>query len=202
MEDEAYDHDRPGRRPYPPGHQPQDLADVRHLCHVLADDDQSVILGYILAGIVISSSVSGVLGRRTAVAEMADIGIILLLFALGVRLSFRDLLRVGPVALLGGTVQVLTLLGLGAVAGLVLGWSPTEALFFGAVIAISSSAALGTLLQERGEEGTEHGRIALAWSAVQDLATIVLVVVLSSLAGHGTSPVIGVLGGPAGLRCS
>ena len=156
---------------------------------------QSVILGYILAGIVISPYTSGVLGRRTTVAEMADIGIILLLFALGVRLSFRDLLRVGPVALLGGTVQVLALLGLGAVAGIALGWPPTEALFFGAVIAISSSAALGTLLQERGEEGTEHGRIALAWSAVQDLGTIVLVVVLSALAGHGTSPVMGVLGG-------
>jgi CPA2 family monovalent cation:H+ antiporter-2 len=92
---------------------------------------QSVILGYILAGIVISPYTSGVLGRRTTVAEMADIGIILLLFALGVRLSFRDLLRVGPVALVGGTVQVLALLGLGAVAGLVLGWPPTEALFFG-----------------------------------------------------------------------
>src|SRR5687767_4237963 len=146
---------------------------------------QSVIIGYILAGIVIGPFTPGFVGDVSAVQGLADVGIIFLMFALGVQFSFRDLLRVGRVALLGGSAQVLLTIGLGYVVGTALGWRPLEALFFGAVISNSSSTVLGKVLSERGELDTEHGRIAMGWSAVQDLSTIILVVVLSALADGG-----------------
>ena len=158
---------------------------------------QSVIIGYILAGIVIGPFTPGFVGDVSAVQCLADIGIIFLMFALGVQFSFRDLLGVGRVALLGGSAQVLLTIGLGYVVGNALGWRPIEALFFGAVISNSSSTVLGKVLSERGELDAEHGRIAMGWSAVQDLSTIVLVVVLSALATGGEGLLVDVFWGVA-----
>ena len=146
---------------------------------------QSAILGYILAGIAIGPFTPGFVGDIDAVQALADVGIIFLMFTIGAQLSFRDLLAVGKVAILGGTVQVLLMIGLGYLAGIALGWAPLEALFFGAVLSNSSSAVLTKVLGERGELDSEHGRISLAWSSVQDLGTIMLVVVLSALAVAG-----------------
>jgi CPA2 family monovalent cation:H+ antiporter-2 len=76
-------------------------------------------------------------------------------------------------------------IGLGALMGRALGWDLAASVVFGAAIAISSGAVLGKLLGERGEQDSEHGRVALAWSTVQDLWTVLLVVLLPSLAGDG-----------------
>ncbi len=148
---------------------------------------QSVILGYILAGVVIGPHTPGFVGNTAAVTALADIGIILLLFSIGVHLNVRDLLRVGRAAIGGGIAQVVITLGLGFLIGTALGWPAIEALFFGAVISISSSAVLGKILGEHGAGDSEHGHLALAWSTVQDLGTIMLVVVLSAAAGHGSN---------------
>jgi CPA2 family monovalent cation:H+ antiporter-2 len=156
---------------------------------------QSVVLGYILAGVAIGPFTPGFIGDLHAVEELAEIGIVLLLFTLGVEFSFRDLRRAGRAAFLGGALQVLAITGLGYLIGLGLGWRPIESLFFGAIISISSSAVLGKLLGERGETGAEHGRLSLAWAAVQDLSTLVLVVVLSALAAGGGSLVADLLVG-------
>lgn len=155
---------------------------------------QSVILGYLLAGVVIGPYTPGFVGDPAAVEGLADVGIILLLFAIGVHLSVRDLIRVGRVALVGGVAQVLATLGVGYAVGLALNWPSVQSLFLGAVVAISSSAVLGKVIEEHGEGDSEHGRIALAWSTVQDLATIALVVVLSAVAGSETGT-----GSPLGL---
>ncbi|HEY8490317.1 MAG TPA: cation:proton antiporter [Dehalococcoidia bacterium] len=146
---------------------------------------QSAVLGYLLAGMAIGPYTPGFVGDVATVDALANIGIILLLFAIGVQLSFRDLLRVGPVALVGGTVQVVLIIGLGYGVGLALGWSHIQSLFLGAVVSNSSSTVISKVLGDRGEAGSPHGQIALAWSTVQDLGTVVLVVVLSSLAGAG-----------------
>ena len=146
---------------------------------------QSVVLGYILAGIAIGPFTPGFVGDVATVAALADLGIIFLMFAIGVQLSLRDLLRVGTVATAGGLAQVALTIGLGYLVGVALGWRPLEALFFGAVISNSSSTVLSKTLAEQGETDAEHGQIGLAWSSVQDLSTIVLVVVLSVLAGGG-----------------
>lgn len=143
---------------------------------------QSVILGYILAGIVIGPFSPGFVGDVATVQALADIGIVFLMFSIGVQLSFNELLRVGRVAILGGNAQVLLLIVLGYLTGILLGLRPLEALFLGAVVSNSSSTVLTKALSERGEQDSLHGRISLAWSSVQDLGTVVLVVVLSAMA--------------------
>lgn len=146
---------------------------------------QSVILGYIVAGIAIGARTPGSIGDVATVEAMADIGVILLMFAIGVELSLRDLLRVGKVAMVGGVLQILGVAALGMGVGLAFDWRPLEAVYFGVAITISSSALLGKVLAEHGEVGAEPGRIALGWAAVQDLSLIVIVVVLSSLNAGG-----------------
>jgi len=148
---------------------------------------QSLLLGYIVAGIVIGPHTPGFVADQTAVSELAEIGIVFLLFAVGLDLSLRDLLRVGVVAVVGALVQIAAVMGLAYVVGRAIGWQPIESLFFGAVVAISSSTVMSKILSERGQTDAEHGRIAFAWSTVQDLATIALVVVLSTLAEGGDS---------------
>jgi CPA2 family monovalent cation:H+ antiporter-2 len=162
---------------------------------------QSVILGYILAGVVIGPYTPGFVGDPAAVKALADIGIILLMFTIGVHLSVRDLARAGTVALVGGVAQVFVTLVIGYAVGIALAWPFAQALFFGAVIAISSSAVLSKIIEEHGDGDSAHGRIALAWSTVQDLATIALVVILSAVAGAGSNLLTDLLigAGKAGL---
>lgn len=143
---------------------------------------QSIILGYILAGVAIGPFTPGFVGDVATVDALAEIGIILLLFTIGLQFSLRDLFQAGKVATLGSAIQVLLMLGLGYAAGAALGWEPLEALFFGAVISNSSSTVLSKVLGERGEMDAPQGQLALAWSTVQDLSTIILIVLLSALA--------------------
>lgn len=148
---------------------------------------QSVILGYIVAGLVISPYTPGFVGDLGSVEALADVGIILLMFTIGVELSIGELARVGKVAIAGGVIQTVTMIGIGFVAVRLLGWSTNAALFFGAAISISSSTVLSKVLGERGTLGSIHGRISLGWAAVQDLSLIVIVVVLSSLTSGGAN---------------
>jgi monovalent cation:H+ antiporter-2, CPA2 family len=146
---------------------------------------QSAILGYIVVGVLIGPYTPGPVGEVGTMAALADIGVIFLLFAIGLQLSLRDLLGVGRVAVVGGSAQVIALVAIGYLVAIALGFGQLEALFFGAVISNSSSTVLAKVLSERGESGAEYGRIALAWSTVQDLSTIVLVVVLTGLSTGG-----------------
>lgn len=146
---------------------------------------QSVILGYLLAGVAIGPFTPGFVGSSDTIQALADVGIILLMFTVGLEFSIADLLKLGKVAAVGGTVQILVLLAAGYALGLALGWRTVQSLFFGAVIAISSTVVLSKTLSDRGDMDSIHGQLALAWSAVQDLGTIVLVVVLSALSGGG-----------------
>jgi CPA2 family monovalent cation:H+ antiporter-2 len=146
---------------------------------------QSAMIGYILAGVAIGPYTPGFVGDVDIVRALADIGVIFLMFAIGAQLSLRDLVRLGAVAGIGGTVQVILIIVLGYTVGRALGWGDLEAFVFGAVLSNSSSTILGRVLGERGEIDTEHGRVALAWSTIQDLGTIVLVVLITALATTG-----------------
>jgi monovalent cation:H+ antiporter-2, CPA2 family len=148
---------------------------------------QSVILGYIVAGIAIGPFTPGFVGDAQTVEALAEIGVILLMFAIGVQFSLRDLVESGKVALVGSTAQVLITIVIGYLVGVALGWQPLEALFFGAVISNSSSTILSKVLGERGELDSPQGKLSLAWSSLQDLGTVVLIVVLSALATEGES---------------
>lgn len=142
---------------------------------------QSAILGYILAGVLIGPYTPGFVGDAAAVESLADIGVVLLMFAIGMQLPPRELLGLGRIATVGGLLQVAVTVGIGYFAGLAVGFRPVEAFLLGAVVSICSGVVVAKLLSESGEVGSVHGRIALAWSSVQDLSTILLVVLLSVL---------------------
>lgn len=148
---------------------------------------QSPVVGYIVAGIVIGPFTPGFVGDVDVVDSLADIGVIFLMFAIGGQISLRDLREVGRVAIAGGTLQVVLVMAVGTAAGVALGWTLLEAVFFGAVISNSSSTVLTKVLGERGEVDSEHGHIGLGWSTVQDLGTIVLIVVLTAVSGAGVT---------------
>jgi monovalent cation:H+ antiporter-2, CPA2 family len=150
---------------------------------------QSAMVGYIGGGILIGPYTPGLIADQAAVEALAEVGIIFLLFAVGVQLSVKDLLQAGRIATIGAAIQVVAMIAVGWLVALALGWPTLEGLFFGSVISNSSSTVLGKLLAERGETQSEHGRLGIAWSTIQDLSTILLVVILSSLA-------LGADGGP------
>jgi monovalent cation:H+ antiporter-2, CPA2 family len=142
-----------------------------------------VIVGYLLAGIAIGPFTPGFIGDREQIAALAEIGVIFLMFALGIEFSRAELARVRRVALAGTALQMLLTFGAGAGLGGALGWPPARGLFFGGVIAISSTIVVLKTLLERGEVGSPHGQVLLGMLVVQDLATVLLVALLPRLAG-------------------
>jgi CPA2 family monovalent cation:H+ antiporter-2 len=146
---------------------------------------QSAVVGYIVAGVAIGPQTPGFVADLEVVNALADLGVIFLMFSIGISISFHEIRRVGTLVAVGGTVQVAGSIALGWLVGMALGWSSLEALFLGAFTSISSTAIAGRILSERAETESDHGVITIGWLAVQDLLTIVLIVLLTSLAGSG-----------------
>lgn len=144
---------------------------------------QPAILGYLLAGIVIGPFTPGFVGDVGRITVLADIGVVLLLFALGVQFSIHELRDVGRVALPGGATQVILVLAAGAAIMVGLGSEVREALVVGACLSLSSTLVVLKSLLDRGELDSLHGRAAIGWSILQDIATIVFIVALPPLAG-------------------
>src|ERR671939_953113 len=143
---------------------------------------QSVIVGYLLAGMAIGPFTPGFFGDRTQIATLAEVGVIFLMFALGIEFSLRELARVRGVALVGTAVQIVLTIVAGAALGAVLGWPPAQGLFFGGIISVSSTMVILKTLLDRGEVAASHGRVLLGMLIVQDLAVVVLIVLLPKLA--------------------
>ena len=147
---------------------------------------QPLILGYVVGGLIISPFTPG-----PSVADphsfdlFAEIGVVLLMFSIGVEFSVRDLLRVKWVALLGGPLGVLLCVGMGVVAGTLVGWGALTGLVIGMVISVSSTMVLRRLLLDRGELHSRHGRIMMGLSIVEDLVAVALTVLLPSLGELG-----------------
>jgi CPA2 family monovalent cation:H+ antiporter-2 len=143
---------------------------------------QPVILGYLAAGVVIGPFTPGPVSNVHNLGVLAEAGVALLMFALGAELSLADLRRVGPVAIVGGVFQILGSVALGIGVGLWLGLTSTQAIFFGALTALSSTVVAIKLLLGRGELGSLHGRIAVGILVVQDLSLVPMMVILPTLA--------------------
>ncbi len=141
-----------------------------------------LLTGYIISG-VIFAALSGVLHAGGSVFALAQLGIIFLLFTVGIELSFTQLTRVFRVAVAGGIIQILTTV----VAGLVIlpsfGLSHAASLILAFGFSLSSTAVVVKLLQERAELDTLHGEILTGWLLVQDLAVVPMVVLLPTLVG-------------------
>jgi len=144
---------------------------------------QPAIVGYLLAGIVIGILSPETAGEENRIAVLADVGVVLLLFALGVEFSIRELREIRHVALPGGVTQIAIVLAVGAFVMVVLGHEVREALVIGACLSISSTLVVIKTLIDKGETDSLHGRAAIGWSIVQDIATILFIVALPPLAG-------------------
>ncbi|NGM22567.1 sodium:proton antiporter [Roseomonas stagni] len=144
------------------------------------------LIGYIAAGIVIGPWLPGSLAERGMVAAMAEVGVALLLFGVGLHFKPADLLAVWRVAVPGAVLQIGFAMGLGALVGQgLLDLTPGASLAFGLALAISSTAVATRALEERGKLGGAPGRLALGWLVMQDLVVVFALVLLPALAGGG-----------------
>lgn len=146
---------------------------------------QSAILGYLVAGMLLGPGVSGIVGNESGVPVIAELGVSLLLFAIGLEFSARRLLGLGRAAVFGGIFQVSVTLALGAAVALTFGLSGRSALAVGAAVALSSTACVLRLLTDRAELESVHGRTALGILLLQDVAVVPLVLFVTMLGGSG-----------------
>jgi monovalent cation:H+ antiporter-2, CPA2 family len=144
---------------------------------------QPLILGYVLAGLLLSPLTPGPRIHDVHTFEiMAEVGVILLMFSVGIEFSIPELLRVKWVALIGAPVGISLSIGLGIGAGALLGWPLSESVAIGCIICVSSTMVLMRLLMDRGELDSESGRIMITLTLVEDIAVIILTVMLPGLA--------------------
>ncbi len=143
---------------------------------------QPLILGYVFGGLLISPFTPGPsVSDPRSFDLFAEIGVVLLMFSIGLEFSVRDLMRVRWIALLGGPLTVLLSIGMGTGTGVLLGWDVLPSLAVGVVISVSSTMVLARLLIDRGELHSHHGRIMMGLSLDEDLAAVALMVLLPSL---------------------
>jgi CPA2 family monovalent cation:H+ antiporter-2 len=128
------------------------------------------LIGYILAGLVIGPNTPGLVADQDRVLLLANLGVALLMFGLGVEFSLSEVVRVRRAALLGGGLQIPLTIAVGAAAGIAVGWSVGAALLLGGAFAISSSIVALKTLMGRGEMESPQARVALGLGIVQDLS--------------------------------
>ncbi|MEM9567829.1 MAG: cation:proton antiporter [Cyanobacteria bacterium P01_E01_bin.34] len=169
---------------------------------------QPVLLGYLLGGMLVGPKVLRLVTLEGDISVLAEIGVELLLFALGVEFSLKDLLRMRRIAIGGGTLQILLTLLVGGGLAYATGWASTipKAVFLGAVLSLSSTAVVLKSLLERNEVNSAHGQIMLAILIVQDLGLGILLAVLPVLTRPpeeiGTALLIALLKVTAFLICA
>jgi len=141
------------------------------------------LVGYLLAGIVIGPFTPGYVADQNLASQLAEIGVILLMFGVGLHFTLEDLLSVKKIAIPGAIVQIAcaTLLGMGLATWL--GWEIGAGLVFGLALSVASTVVLLRALQERRLVETERGRIAVGWLIVEDVAMVLALVLLPVVAG-------------------
>ncbi|MCK9907885.1 Kef family K(+) transporter [Microbacteriaceae bacterium K1510] len=142
----------------------------------------SPLVGYLLAGVAIGPATPGFVGDLQIANELAEIGVILLMFGVGLHFSMKDLLSVRAIAVPGAVAQIAVATVLGCGLALALGWTVGAGLVFGLALSVASTVVLLRALQERRLIETERGRIAVGWLVVEDLATVLALVLLPALA--------------------
>jgi CPA2 family monovalent cation:H+ antiporter-2 len=143
---------------------------------------QPLIVGFVLAGILIGPFTPGPRVSDLHTLELfAEIGVVLLMFSIGIEFSLRDLLRVKWVALIGGPLGLALSILLALAVGTALGWPPLQSAVIGIVTSVASTMVLAQLLLDRGELHSAHGRVMIGIALVEDLAVVVMTVLLPAL---------------------
>ena len=143
----------------------------------------SPIAGYLLAGVLVGPFTPGFVADAGLANQLAEIGVILLMFGVGLHFSLRDLLSVRAIAVPGALVQIITATLMGMALAWLLGWGLIAGFVFGLALSVASTVVLLRALQGRNLVQTERGRIAVGWLIVEDLAMVLALVLLPALAG-------------------
>ncbi|HMA81666.1 MAG TPA: cation:proton antiporter, partial [Candidatus Binatia bacterium] len=150
------------------------------------------LVGYLLAGIVIGPATPGFVADLELSAQLAEIGVMLLMFGVGLHFSLDDLLAVRRIALPGAVVQITVATLLGMAVTKLWGWDFGSGIVFGLALSVASTVVLLKALESRGVLETVNGRIAVGWLVVEDLVAVVVLVLLpplaTSLVGHTSAP--------------
>lgn len=148
---------------------------------------QPAILGYLAAGLLVGPNTPfGIqLADAALIAELRDIGLVLLMFALGLEFNLRKLRRVGSVALVAASLEIALMLALGFLVGRALGYTPLQSIFLGSVLAISSTTIIVAILMEQGRMDSEAAHLIFGILIVEDLAAVLLIALLGGVTTAG-----------------
>ena len=152
----------------------------------------SPIVGYLLAGLLVGPYTPGFVADRALANEFAEIGVILLMFGVGLHVHLKDLLVVRNIAVTGALCQSAFATMCGALAGRTFGWPWNASLVFGLALSVASTVMLTRVLVDNQELHTQTGRIAIGWLVVEDIFTVIVLVLLPSLFSTTTSDVFSV----------
>ena len=141
------------------------------------------LVGYLLAGIVVGPFTPGFVADAHLAPQLAEIGVILLMFGVGTHFSIRDLFAVRGVALPGAFVQIIVATALGAGVATLWGWSLGAGIIFGLSLSVASTVVLLRALEDRDMINSNDGRIAIGWLVVEDLLMVLTLVLLPALTG-------------------
>ena len=151
----------------------------------------SPIVGYLIAGVLIGPHTPGVVGDAKIASELAEIGVILLMFGVGLHFSFKDLLAVRSLAIPGALAQstaaTLACMGL----AVLIGWSWQSGLILGIAVSVASTVVMLRALLDHGIVETPEGHTAIGWLVVQDIVTVLVLVLVPAVAGTGGASNIG-----------
>ncbi len=143
----------------------------------------SPLVGYLLAGVLAGPFTPGFVGDQTIAPQLAEIGVILLMFGVGLHFSLRDLMSVKAIAIPGAVAQIAVATVLGWGLAQLMGWSHVQGVVFGFALATASTVVLLRAMEERRLLDTRRGKIAIGWLIVEDLACVVALVMIPALAG-------------------
>jgi CPA2 family monovalent cation:H+ antiporter-2 len=141
------------------------------------------LVGYLLAGIVVGPFTPGFVADAKLAPQLAEIGVILLMFGVGTHFSIRELFAVRRVALPGAFTQIIVATALGAGAATLWGWSLGAGIIFGLSLSVASTVVLLRALEDRDMIKSDDGRIAIGWLVVEDLLMVLTLVLLPALTG-------------------
>ena len=153
----------------------------------------SPIVGYLLAGVVIGPNTPGFTANPELAEQLAEVGVILLLFGVGLQFHVEELLAVRRVAIPGAIAGISVATLLGGAAARMFGWSWTASLVFGLTLSVASTVVLLRILSDTRQLHTSSGHIAVGWLVVEDLFTVIMLVLLPTMVG-GTVTMTGILG--------
>jgi monovalent cation:H+ antiporter-2, CPA2 family len=141
------------------------------------------LVGYLLAGVALGPFTPGIVGNADVASQLAEIGIILLMFGVGLHFSIKDLMEVRAIAVPGAIAQIAVATGSGLALALLWGWGVGAGMVLGLALSVASTVVLLRALEQRNTLDSANGRIAVGWLIVEDLAMVLALVLLPALAG-------------------